>query len=186
MDPAGRLARVEDVGHRRKVNQVDPARVLPNIPGMGMPEDVSLDLFSGPNDREERCGVFQTADVPSETRVVMNQHQRGFVGGWRRAHRASQSNCSWPKQARRGERLFERVEHEPIRPRQCATARPAGRPADVWRLFPAARPPRSARGYRGCPTPDAPASGPGGSVPASPPRGDSRPSARCYRRNRRR
>ena len=180
--PAGRPAS-EHVAHRRKINQVNAALVLPNIPGMGVPEDIGFDLLSGPNDLKEGGGVFQP-DVSAEARIVMNQHQRGFVGvGIERARQPIQLFLA--QQAGRREGLFERVEHEPIRPRGAqqrdlpVSQRPLGG------LFLPARPPRSARGYRGCPTPDAPASGRPESAPASPPPGVVAHSARCCKRNRR-
>ena len=56
--PAGSPA-LEHVGHRRQINQVNAALVLPDIPGMGVPEDIGFDLLSGPNDFKESGGVFQ-------------------------------------------------------------------------------------------------------------------------------
>ena len=46
MDPAGGLTRLEDVGDRRKINQVNSALVLPDIPGMSVPENIRFDMFS--------------------------------------------------------------------------------------------------------------------------------------------
>src|ERR1039458_9654740 len=71
MDPTGGLALLEDVTHRRKINQMNSALVLPNIPGMGVSEDVGLNLFSGPNDGEEGGGVLQP-DISGKTRIMMD------------------------------------------------------------------------------------------------------------------
>src|ERR1035438_10736244 len=59
MDPACWQALGEHVAHRRKIDQVNAALVLADIPGMGVPEDISFDLLSGPNDFKESGGVFQ-------------------------------------------------------------------------------------------------------------------------------
>ena len=175
-DPAGGRAGLEHVGHRREINQVNAAFIPPYIPGMGVPEDISFDLFSRPNDLKQGGGVFQ-AKVSTEAGVVMNQHQRRFVAvGVERSRQPVQLLLS--QQTGRGEGCFERVEHEPIRPRGAQQRNLPVRQAAVWRPFPPATPPRSARGYRDCPRPGAPAFGHAGLVLASPPPGDSRPFAR--------
>ena len=113
MNPARRQDWAEHVTHRRKINQVDAAVVLPNIPGMRVAEDIRFDLLSGPQDFKESGGVLQS-DVSAEARVVMDRHQRGFVEvGIERACEPIQLSLSQQTGRRKGP--FKGVEHEPIR-----------------------------------------------------------------------
>src|SRR5260370_1031122 len=69
VDPPGRISFAEDVGDGRQIDQINAAGVALDFPGMSVPENVGLHLRAGPNDFEERAGVYQ-ADVSLNAGVV--------------------------------------------------------------------------------------------------------------------
>ena len=79
VNPAGWIAFTKDVGHGRKVHEMQAGIVLRNFPVMCVTIKPRLHLAPRADDFHQCENVLQSGDLPVFARIMMDENHSGFV-----------------------------------------------------------------------------------------------------------